>query len=96
MLRTTRHGIKPTFLTQGIAPQVSLPYGVELEDRLKHGTTCEECHSPEAKHPNSLQPPLRDLVLVPAEVVAEFVEEGGAHFIAVVVFFLADPLPQVG
>ena len=37
-----------------------------------------------------------DFVFVPAEVVAEFVEEGGADFVAVVLLFCADPFPDVG
>jgi hypothetical protein len=43
----------------------------------------------------SLEAALAHLVLVPAEVVAEFVEKGGADFIAVVVFFATSPFPEI-
>ncbi len=43
----------------------------------------------------SLQPALTHIVLIPSEVVAEFVQEGGAHFIAEVLLILFHPLPEI-
>ena len=52
--------------------------------------------SPTASRAESLfQPAFADVVLVPAEVVAEFVQEGGADLVAVILLVLLHPIPQV-
>jgi hypothetical protein len=50
----------------------------------------------QTKNFRSLQSAFRDFLLVPAEVVAEFMQESGANFVTIVVLLLAHPFPKIG